>query len=492
MAGELALLGALAMILLLASLLALVLGHFLPLLLNPKAPRGSFGWPLLGETLRFLTPHASNTLGGFLEDHCARYGQVFKSHLFCTPTVVSCDQDLNHFILQNEERLFQCSYPRPIHGILGKSSMLVVLGEDHKRLRNLALALVTSTKLKPSYLGDIEKIALHVVGSWRYAAKGSSSGSRDGGEQKQKQVVAFCEEARKFAFSVIVKQVLGLSPEEPVTARILEDFLAFMKGLISFPLYIPGTPYAKAVQARERISSTVKGIIEERRSAGSFKKGDFLDVLLSSNELSDEEKVSFVLDSLLGGYETTSLLISMVVYFLGQSAEDLDLVKREHDSIRSNKGKEECLTSEDYKKMEYTQHVINEALRCGNIVKFVHRKALKDVRYKEYLIPSGWKVLPVFSAVHLNPSLHGNAQQFQPRRWEGTSQGTSKRFTPFGGGPRLCPGSELAKVEAAFFLHHLVLSYRWRIDGDDIPMAYPYVEFQRGLPIEIEPISPES
>jgi cytochrome P450 family 724 subfamily B polypeptide 1 len=47
---------------------------------------------------------------------------------------------------------------------------------------------------------------------------------------------------------VIVKQVLGLSPEEPVTSRILEDFLAFMKGLVSFPLYIPGTPYAKAVQ----------------------------------------------------------------------------------------------------------------------------------------------------------------------------------------------------------------------------------------------------
>ena len=71
----------------------------------------------------------------------------------------------------------------------------------------------------------------------------------------------------------------------------------------------------------------MKGIIEERRSPGSCKKGDFLDVLLSTNELSDEEKVSFVLDSLLGGYETTSLLISMVVYFLGQSAEDLGLVK---------------------------------------------------------------------------------------------------------------------------------------------------------------------
>jgi len=120
---------------------------------------------------------------------------VFKSHLFCTPTVVSCDQDLNHFILQNEERLFQCSYPRPIHGILGKSSMLVVLGEDHKRLRNLALALVTSTKLKPGYLGDIEKIALHVVGSWRQAAEGSKDGDGSGGGGRV--VVGFCEEARK-------------------------------------------------------------------------------------------------------------------------------------------------------------------------------------------------------------------------------------------------------------------------------------------------------
>ncbi|VAH33260.1 unnamed protein product [Triticum turgidum subsp. durum] len=259
-----------------------------------------------------------------------------------------------------------------------------------------------------------------------------------------------------------------------------------------FPSPHPRDPIRQSCPARERISSTVKGIIEERRKADCCKRDDFLNVLLSTDELSDEEKVSFVLDSLLGGYETTSLMISMVVYFLGQSAQDLDLVKREHQGIRSTKAKEECLSSEDYKKMEYTQHVINEALRCGNIVKFVHRKALKDVRYKEYLIPSGWKVLPVFSAVHLNPSLHGNAQQFQPCRWEGPSQGTSKKFTPFGGGTRLCPGSELAKVEAAFFLHHLVLNFRWKIDGDDIPMAYPYVEFPRGLPIEIEPICSES
>lgn len=50
-----------------------VLNHLLPLLLNHgAAPGGKFGWPFFGETLRFLIPHASCTLGRFLEDHCAR------------------------------------------------------------------------------------------------------------------------------------------------------------------------------------------------------------------------------------------------------------------------------------------------------------------------------------------------------------------------------------------------------------------------------------
>uniref|UniRef100_A0A0D9W5P4 Uncharacterized protein n=1 Tax=Leersia perrieri TaxID=77586 RepID=A0A0D9W5P4_9ORYZ len=104
--------------------------------------------------------------------------------------------------------------------------------------------------------------------------------------------------------------------------------------------------YEEARKAREWISS--KHIIEERKNAGSSSNGYFL---LSSNGLSDEEEMSFVRDYLRGGY--TLLLTSVVAYFLGQSAQDLELVK-----------------------------VINEALRCGNIAEFVHQKALEDVRYK--------------------------------------------------------------------------------------------------------------
>lgn len=58
-----------------------------------------------------------------------------------------------------------------------------------------------------------------------------------------------------------------------------------------------------------------------------YEKGDFLDVLLSNDSLSDEEKVSLVLDLLLGGYETTSLLMSLTVYFLETSPLALQQLK---------------------------------------------------------------------------------------------------------------------------------------------------------------------
>eukprot|EP01018_Ginkgo_biloba_P021823 Gb_04371 [translate_table: standard] len=432
---------------------------------NENSPPGSIGWPLVGETLAFLKPHYSTLRGSFLDHRFERFGRVFKSHLFGQPAIVSCDPDLNAYVLQNENRLFECSYPKAIHGILGELSMLVVVGDAHKRLRSLALNLVNTAKSKQDFLIDIETNALLILDSW-----------------KHKQTVMFCEEARKFTFNVIVKQILSLKPESPETPQILKDFLTFMKGLVSLPLYVPGTSYAKAVQSKSRIHCTVKTLMEERRKQPDNERGDFLDMLLTNTSLEDDEIVSLVLDLLLGGYETTAVLIAMVIKFLADSPPALDQLKAEHQAIRRAKEKDEGLSWNDYKHMSFTQNVINEALRCGNVVKFVHRKALKDVKFKGYQIPSGWKVLPIFSAVHLDSSLYKDPLQFNPWRWHEMPI-TGKQFTPFGGGPRLCPGSELAKVETAFFVHHLVLNFRWRLAEADHSMAHPYVEFEKGLPL---------
>ncbi|GER45092.1 cytochrome P450, partial [Striga asiatica] len=340
-----------ALIFLVILLGLLTLHHFMPLLLlmrDSRIPKGSFGWPIIGETLSYLKPHPSTSSGAFLQNHCSRYGKVFKSHLFFSPTVISCDKELNHYVLQNEGRYFECSYPKNVHQVLGQRSLLVAVGETHKRLRNVAVSLVTNIKSKPDFLNDIERNAARVLDSWKDKS-----------------------------------------------------------------------------QARRRISSRVKAIIDDRRkNAGNCceMSDDFLKILLNVDSLTEAEKL-------------------------------------EHETIRSMKKKDELLNWNHYKAMEFTHNVINEALRLGNIVKFVHRRAIQDVKFKDHIIPSGWKVLPIFSAVHLDPSFHVNPLDFNPWRWQKEDE-AGKTFTPFGGGSRYCPGFELAKVEVAFFLHRLLQKYR--------------------------------
>eukprot|EP00252_Welwitschia_mirabilis_P013951 TRINITY_DN3090_c0_g1_i3.p1 TRINITY_DN3090_c0_g1~~TRINITY_DN3090_c0_g1_i3.p1 ORF type:complete len:322 (-),score=53.44 TRINITY_DN3090_c0_g1_i3:112-1077(-) len=306
---------------------------------------------------------------------------------------------------------------------------------------------------------------------------------------RDKQTVFFFQEARKFTFHVIVKQTLSLTPENPLTNRMLNDFLTFMRGLVSLPLRIPGTPYARAVQARERILAAVEMIAKERskQTQNEATSRDALDMILASTVVTYNEKLGMVLDILLAGFETTCLVLTIVVHLLAESPPALQKLRTEHKLIADTKPKNKQLGWDHYRQMSFTNHVINEALRHGNIVKFVHRKAIHDVKFKGFVIPAGWKVLPMLSWAHLDEDCYENALEFNPWRWQNPKCSTSmKQFMPFGGGSRLCPGSDIAKVEMSFFLHHLVLNYRWKMAEADHAMAYPYVEFNKGLPLLIE------
>ena len=39
---------------------------------HKNLPYGNMGWPLLGETLAYLKPHKSDSMGVFLQEHCSR------------------------------------------------------------------------------------------------------------------------------------------------------------------------------------------------------------------------------------------------------------------------------------------------------------------------------------------------------------------------------------------------------------------------------------
>ncbi|KAL8160359.1 hypothetical protein V2J09_001896 [Rumex salicifolius] len=129
-------------------------------------PPGNMGLPFIGETISYLTPYSATTIGFFMEHHISKFGKIYKSNLFGEPTIVSADPGLNRFILQNEGRLFECSYPSSIGGILGKWSMLVLVGEMHRNMRNISLNFLSHGRLKTHLLKEVECHTLFVLNSW--------------------------------------------------------------------------------------------------------------------------------------------------------------------------------------------------------------------------------------------------------------------------------------------------------------------------------------
>ncbi|GMH14713.1 hypothetical protein Nepgr_016554 [Nepenthes gracilis] len=478
-------------------LLALI---FVEILIKRKLPTlnlppGNMGLPFIGETLGYLKPYSATTMGEFMEQHISRFGKIYKSNLFGERTVVSADSGLNLFILQNEGKLFECSYPRSIGGILGKWSMLVLVGDMHRHMRTISLNFLSHKRLRTHLLKEVERHTLLVLNSWKENCTFSAQ-----------------DEAKKFTFNLMAKNIMSLDPGEQETEHLKKEYVTFMKGVVSAPLNLPGTAYRRALKSRSTILKFIEGKMNERtlkmknNGREDTEEDDLLGWVLKHSNLSTEQILDLILSLLFAGHETSSVAIALAIYFLQDCPLTLQRLREEHLAIvrAKHKSGERELNWNDYKKMEFTQCVISETLRLGNVVRFLHRKALKDVRYKGYDIPRGWKVLPVVAAVNLDPSIFDHPHLFNPCRWQNNgkcgsssssccSSGAASNitnnnncFTPFGGGPRLCAGSELAKLEMAVFIHHLVLNYHWQLADFDQPFAFPFVDFPKGLPIRVQ------
>ncbi|XP_010558250.1 PREDICTED: cytochrome P450 90B1 isoform X2 [Tarenaya hassleriana] len=408
------------LLLLLPSVLSLVLFLILLRRTRPRLnlPPGKSGWPFLGETIGYLKPYSATSLGDFMQHHVSRYGKIYRSNLFGERTIVSADAGLNRFILQNEGKLFECSYPRSIGGILGKWSMLVLVGDMHRDMRSISLNFMSHARLRTHLMKEVERHTLFVLDSW-----------------EEDTVFSAQDEAKKFTFNLMAKHIMSMDPGEEETEQLKKEYVTFMKGVVSAPLNLPGTAYRKALQSRSTILKFIEGKMEERKGKMEEEGGgeekeqrmddDLMGWVLKHSNLSTEQILDLILSLLFAGHETSSVAIALSIFFLQACPKAVQQLREEHIEIKKKKEKLE-LDWDDYKKMEFTQCVINETLRLGNVVRFLHRKALKDVRYKGYDIPSGWKVLPVISAVHLDPSVYDQSHLFNPWRWQQPIKGTMK------------------------------------------------------------------
>ncbi|XP_077238984.1 abscisic acid 8'-hydroxylase 2-like isoform X3 [Tasmannia lanceolata] len=243
-------------------------------------------------------------------------------------------------------------------------------------------------------------------------------------------------------------------------------------------------------KARKVLHEILRKMIEKRRREKDG--GGLLGALLGSKDekllhFSDSQVADNIIGVIFAAHDTTASVLTWILKYLCENRELLTSVKREQEIIRREIIKEERgLTWEDTRRMPLTSRVIQETLRRASIISFTFREAVEDVELEGYLIPRGWKVLPLFRSIHHSPHFFPHPEKFYPSRFEVPPRPNT--FMPFGSGVHSCPGSELAKLEMLIVLHHLTTKYRWEVVGDINGIQYgPFPVPKEGLPIKVIP-----
>ncbi|KAL3596205.1 hypothetical protein D5086_007842 [Populus alba] len=384
------------------------------LLLTKKAskrlPPGSLGLPIIGQSLSFLSAMRKNTAEEWLQDRIRKYGPISKMSILGAPTLFIHGQAANKFVFSCDGNTLGSQQPSSISRVCGGRNILELSGHDHKRAM-------------PSI--------------------------------------------KTLTFNIMSSLIIGIE-QSAKRDILLQLFQQLMEGVLSVPFNFPFTRFNRSLQASGKIRPILEDLIREKRAAlehgTAFPQQDLITTLLSlrneenSAVLTDEEIIDNAIVIMIAGYDTSSVLLSLLIRLLADDPSIYASILQEQAEISKNKASGELLTWDDLTRMKHTWSVASETLRMTPPVFSIFRKALKDIEYEGYLIPKGWQVMLSTCMTHMDDSIFPHASRFDPERFQNKGSVPPYSFVAFGGGAHICPGYEFARLETLITIHHLVNS----------------------------------
>ncbi|KDP39106.1 hypothetical protein JCGZ_00863 [Jatropha curcas] len=421
----------------------------------------------------------ANTAEKWIEKRIQKYGPISKLSLFGKPTVFMYGQAANKFVFTSDSSTLSNSQTQSVKMILGEKCLLELSGKDHKRVREALMSFLKPESLK-QYVGKIdEEVRMHILKNWQ-----------------RKQEVQVLPLMKTLTFNIICSLLFGIERGSR-RDKLVDLFQEMIKGMWSIPINLPFTRYNSSLKASTSVRNMLKDLISEKRmqleeqTANSHQ--DLITCLLSISNQNNGEAITekeIVDNSMLvmtAGHDTSSVVVTFLVRLLANDPSVYAAVLEEQEEIAKSKSKGEFLTWEDLTKMKYTWRVAQETMRIFPPIFGGFRKVVKDIEYDGYLIPKGWQIFWVTSMTQMDDSIFQKPQKFDPARFENPSSIPPYCYVPFGGGPRICPGYEFAKIETLVTIHYLVTQFTWKLSADNFFRRDPMPVPTKGLPIQITP-----
>ncbi|VVB03165.1 unnamed protein product [Arabis nemorensis] len=438
-----------------------------------KLPPGEMGIPWIGETMEFYKAQKSNRLfEDFVNPRIIKHGNIFKTKIMGSPTIVVNGAEANRLILSNEFNLVKSSWPSSSVQLMGMNCIMAKQGEKHRVLRGIIANNLGYNGLESLVPKLCDAVRFHLETEWR-----------------GKEEISLYRSTKALTFSVVFECLYGIKVE----LGMLEICERVLDGVFALPVEFPCSRFARAKKARLEIETLLVGKVREKRKEMEEEVERPNTTLFSTlvealikGDITEEEVVDNMVLLVFAAHDTTSYAMAMTFKMLAQHPTCRDTLLQEHVQIKANKGEEEHLTVEDVKKMTYSWQVVREAMRLSPPVFGSFRKAVVDIDYGGYTIPKGWKILWTTYGTHYNPEIFQDPMSFDPSRFDKPIQAYT--YLPFGGGPRLCAGHQLAKMSILVFLHFVVTLYDWSLVYPDETISMDPLPFPSlGMPIRISP-----
>ena len=409
-------------------------------------PPGSLGLPLLGETLAFLkNPFA------FLEDRRTRYGNIFKSHIVGRRMIFLSGTDGAEAFYDEAKISRERAHPYPILDLFGGINMAMFDGPRHKDLKSMALTAFDHAAIA-GYLPDLQALTETTLA--RHARAGEFSATA---------------EIRKLAIEAIAKNVMGLDPG-PVTEQLCRDYARVLKGMVSLPVALPGTPYGRARAARDRLFTTLKGLVQERRA---HPTNDGLSRILAARApdgrvYTDEEAVLESHHMVIAGFIVYAMLNEM----FRQLRDKPELHARCAAEIAAHAPRGP-LTMESLARLTTCTNVVQEAKRYVPILPLAFGRSRTAFTVGNCGVPEDWTVCLALTLCNRDPAIYRDRDTFDPDRFAPARAEHRKHpmaFIPQGAEPptgHRCLGLDYSTFLALVFLVVLVRDYDWELPAQD-------------------------
>jgi cytochrome P450 len=411
---------------------------------------GPKGYPFVGMLPKVNLPDLHNQIQKWAED----YGDVFRLDLGLTEQMVVARPSIIQKLLASRPKEFNRS--KKLDRVIREATVNGVFnaeGEDWKLHRSL-VAKGLDVKHQKSFYPAMALPLERLYNKW------SKNADDEAPFNIQKDLLRFTVDVTSsLAFGYPMNTI---EQEGGVIQDHMDKIFPTMFKRINSP--IPWYHYFKSKD--DRVFD--KAVLEMNKLIDTFiEKGkkeiendpslinnpenvlqSFLVAAEQDDKITNEHVKGNLLTLLMAGEDTTAHTLAWMIVLLTEQPKVCTEIAEEADSILND----ECWATkyESNAQLKHIEAVAFESMRLKPVAPAMLFETTEDLEIEGYFFKKGQKVLTHHRYGAVNDAYFSDAKTFNADRWKKESRcpvHNTDAYTPFGGGPRYCPGRNLALLE---------------------------------------------